>query len=42
VIRLSYHPENTAARQLYESRGFTPTGALEDDEIVAEISARDA
>jgi diamine N-acetyltransferase len=42
VIRLSYHPENTAARQLYESMGFTPTGALEDGEIVAEISPRDA
>jgi diamine N-acetyltransferase len=39
VIRLSYHPENTAARRLYESLGFTPTGALEDEEIVAELSA---
>jgi diamine N-acetyltransferase len=39
VIRLSYHPENTAAKQLYESAGFTPTGVVEDDEVVAEIGA---
>jgi diamine N-acetyltransferase len=38
VIRLSYHAENTAARHLYESAGFMPTGAVEDDEIVAEIA----
>jgi diamine N-acetyltransferase len=39
VIRLSYHPENTAARRLYESLGFTPAGVLQDEEIVAELSA---
>lgn len=41
VVRLSYHPENTPARQLYESEGFLPNGVVDDDEIVAEIS-RDA
>jgi diamine N-acetyltransferase len=39
VIRLSYHPENAAARHLYESLGFRPTGSLEGDEIVAELAA---
>ncbi|SCL24501.1 GNAT family N-acetyltransferase [Micromonospora inyonensis] len=38
VIRLSYHPENTAARRLYESAGFTPTDAAEGDEVVAEFT----
>lgn len=41
VVRLSYHPENDAARRLYESVGFTPTGGSEDDEIVVEITAVD-
>jgi diamine N-acetyltransferase len=38
VIRLSYHPANTAAKQLYESAGFRPTGTVEGDEVVAEAS----
>ncbi|MGC5017795.1 GNAT family N-acetyltransferase [Micromonospora sp. DT47] len=37
VVRLSYHPDNTPAARLYTSLGFTPTGALEDDELVAEL-----
>jgi diamine N-acetyltransferase len=36
VIRLSYHPDNVAAARLYASVGFTPTGAIEDGEVVAE------
>lgn len=36
VLRLSYHPEDVAAARLYESLGFRPTGAVEDDEVVAE------
>ncbi|WP_200209032.1 GNAT family N-acetyltransferase [Micromonospora coerulea] len=37
-VRLSYHPDNTAAARLYTSLGFVPTGAMEDDEVVAELS----
>ncbi|MFI7429341.1 GNAT family N-acetyltransferase [Micromonospora sp. NPDC049836] len=37
-VRLSYHPENLAAAALYRSLGFQPTGAMEDDEVVAELS----
>ncbi|MEV0809477.1 GNAT family N-acetyltransferase [Micromonospora sp. NPDC050200] len=37
VVRLSYHPDNTPAARLYTSLGFTPTGTLEDDELVAEL-----
>ncbi|MFI6132282.1 GNAT family N-acetyltransferase [Micromonospora sp. NPDC051141] len=36
-IRLSYHPDNTVAAALYTSLGFHPTGAVEDDELVAEL-----
>jgi diamine N-acetyltransferase len=38
-LRLSYHPENTAARDLYASVGFRPTGATEGDEVVAALPA---
>ncbi|WP_446220591.1 GNAT family N-acetyltransferase [Micromonospora sp. IBHARD004] len=38
VVRLSYHPENVPAARLYTSLGFTPTGGMEDDELVAELS----
>jgi len=37
-VRLSYHPDNTAAAALYESLGFRPTGAVDDDELIAEQS----
>ncbi|MGY0007494.1 GNAT family N-acetyltransferase [Micromonospora sp. I033] len=37
-IRLSYHPDNTAAATLYRSLGFHPTGAMEDDELIAELT----
>jgi diamine N-acetyltransferase len=32
---LSYHPDNAAARSLYASLGFVPTGETEQDELVA-------
>ncbi|MGK5444947.1 GNAT family N-acetyltransferase [Micromonospora sp. URMC 105] len=38
VVRLSYHPDNTAAARLYTSLGFTPTGAHEDEEVVVELA----
>ncbi|WNM40522.1 GNAT family N-acetyltransferase [Micromonospora halotolerans] len=37
-IRLSYRPDNTAAATLYGSLGFHPTGAMEDDELIAELT----
>ncbi|OKI89475.1 GNAT family N-acetyltransferase [Micromonospora sp. CB01531] len=37
-IRLSYHPDNTQAAALYRALGFHPTGATEDDELVAELT----
>lgn len=37
AVRLSYHPDNVCAARLYTSLGFTPTGAIEDDELVAEL-----
>lgn len=40
TLRLSYHPDNTAAGHLYTSLGFLPTPVVEGDEIVAELSAR--
>ncbi|WP_433316919.1 GNAT family N-acetyltransferase [Micromonospora sp. CA-269861] len=36
AVRLSYHPDNTPAATLYASLGFVPTGALDDDEVIAE------
>ncbi len=35
---LSYHPDNTAARRLYASLGFTETGETDDDEVIARLS----
>ena len=32
---LSYEPENEAARQLYHSFGFTETGELDGEELIA-------
>lgn len=37
-VRLSYHPDNLPAAALYRSLGFHPTGAVEDDEVVAELA----
>ncbi|WP_433391533.1 GNAT family N-acetyltransferase [Micromonospora sp. KLBMP9576] len=37
-VRLSYHPDNAGAARLYTSLGFVPTGAVEDDELVAELT----
>ncbi|WP_267241711.1 GNAT family N-acetyltransferase [Streptomyces sp. PR69] len=39
AIRLSYHPDNTAAARLYTSLGFRRTDESEGDEVVAELSA---
>ncbi|MFH8928610.1 GNAT family N-acetyltransferase [Streptomyces pristinaespiralis] len=41
-IRLSYHPHNTGAAKLYNSLGFIPTGAFEDDETVVGLAVRQA
>ncbi|SDG65558.1 diamine N-acetyltransferase [Lentzea fradiae] len=35
--RLSYRPENAAARKLYASLGFVELDLVEDDEVVAEL-----
>ncbi|MFI2434388.1 GNAT family N-acetyltransferase [Streptomyces sp. NPDC018693] len=40
VLRLSYHPDNTVAGELYASLGFRTTSAVEADEVVVELSAR--
>ncbi|MFF5171129.1 GNAT family N-acetyltransferase [Micromonospora sp. NPDC000089] len=40
IVRLSYHPDNTAAAHLYTALGFTPTGATDDDELIAEHHPR--
>lgn len=39
VVRLSYHPDNAPAARLYTSLGFAPTGEVEDDELVAELTS---
>lgn len=39
VVRLSYPEDNLSVRGLTESLGFAPTGAVEDDEIVAELTS---
>ncbi|MFI1177198.1 GNAT family N-acetyltransferase [Streptomyces melanogenes] len=40
VLRLSYHPDNAVAGDLYASLGFQPVTAVEGDEIVVELSAQ--
>ncbi|MFG1868118.1 GNAT family N-acetyltransferase [Micromonospora arborensis] len=35
-VRLSYHPDNLPAAALYTSLGFHPTGAMDDEELIAE------
>jgi diamine N-acetyltransferase len=42
VIQASYHPENVAAARLYGSAGFTPTRAMEGDEMVIELRLADS
>lgn len=37
-VRLSYHPDNAPAAALYTSLGFHPTGAVDDEELVAEAN----
>lgn len=37
-LALSYLPANTVARKLYASVGFTETGEMEDDELVARLT----
>ncbi|MEU8650189.1 GNAT family N-acetyltransferase [Streptomyces sp. NPDC048737] len=38
TIRLAYQPDNTAAGRLYTSLGFVPTGAVDGDEVIAELA----
>jgi diamine N-acetyltransferase len=38
-VRLSHHPDNAAARALFDSLGFRATGELEGDEVVMELTA---
>jgi diamine N-acetyltransferase len=40
AVALSYLPENVVARRLYSSHGFTETGEMEGDEIVAQLDLR--
>ncbi|MEV7871112.1 GNAT family N-acetyltransferase [Streptomyces sp. NPDC088124] len=42
VLRLSYHPDNTVARDLCTSLGFRPTETVEGDEVVAWLPAQEA
>ncbi|MEV4762083.1 GNAT family N-acetyltransferase [Micromonospora chokoriensis] len=37
-VRLSYHPDNTQAAALYTSLGFHPTGEVDDEELITELS----
>jgi len=32
-VALTCHKDNAVARRLYESRGFAPTGVVDEDEI---------
>jgi diamine N-acetyltransferase len=36
VVRLSYHPDNQPAGRLYRALGFSPTGEIQDSELVLE------
>ncbi|MFJ5776147.1 GNAT family N-acetyltransferase [Streptomyces sp. NPDC093094] len=40
-LRLSYHPDNTAAERLYTSLGFTPTADSSGDEVIAGLPVSD-
>jgi diamine N-acetyltransferase len=35
IVVLSYEPENTVAKKLYESLGFVETGKIDDGELVS-------
>ncbi|GAA1479049.1 hypothetical protein GCM10009623_34950 [Nocardioides aestuarii] len=37
VVRMSYHPDNTASRALVAGLGFVDTDAWDDDERVMEL-----
>lgn len=37
AVLLSYEPENTVAKGLYESFGFVDTGIIEDGEMIAKL-----
>ncbi|SCF40321.1 GNAT family N-acetyltransferase [Micromonospora mirobrigensis] len=37
-VRLSYHPDNTAAARLYTTLGFHPTGTHDGEELTAELT----
>ena len=37
IVVLSYEPENTVAKKLYESFGFAETGEVEDGELVSKL-----
>lgn len=37
AVLLSYEPENTVAKGLYESYGFVETGVIEDGEMIAKL-----
>ena len=39
-VALTCHRDNAAARKLYESRGFTPAGAEDEDEIEMVLTLR--
>ncbi|MDT0442954.1 GNAT family N-acetyltransferase [Streptomyces johnsoniae] len=38
TIRLAYQPDNAVAGRLYTSLGFVPTGAVDGDEVIAELA----
>ncbi|GAA3264334.1 GNAT family N-acetyltransferase [Nonomuraea helvata] len=38
TIRLAYQPDNIVAGRLYESLGFVPTGAVDGEEVIAELA----
>jgi len=37
IVILSYEPENTVAKKLYESLGFVETGEIDDGELIAKL-----
>ena len=37
IVVLSYEPENTVAKKLYESLGFVETGEIDEGELVAKL-----